>query len=119
MKNIPSLVVPALGVVFICATTAGAQTPVQPKADAGRILEASLRLVERSTLKAPPVGGARRPIGEALRAQDVQSGGATESPKAFFRSPKGLAVVAVLGAGVGYAAYSKVHDRVHSKNPER
>lgn len=36
-----------------------------------------------------------------------QSGG-------FFRSPAGIACLAVLGAGTGYALYSASHDRIHS-----
>ena len=32
----------------------------------------------------------------------------------FFRSPAGIACIAVLAAGGGYAAYSASHDRIHS-----
>jgi hypothetical protein len=61
---------------------------------------------------------ARLPQSPAVRLQ--QSQGASEtSGRAFLKSPKGLAMLAVLGAGAAYAGYSKVHDRVHSKNPDR
>lgn len=32
----------------------------------------------------------------------------------FFRSPAGIACLAVLAAGTGYAIYSASHDRIHS-----
>ena len=47
----------------------------------------------------------------ATRAQasnpNPQSGG-------FFRSPAGIACLAVIGAGTAYAIYSANHDRIHS-----
>ena len=33
---------------------------------------------------------------------------------AFFKTPKGALTLALIAVGVGYAAYSKVHDRVAS-----
>ena len=53
-----------------------------------------------------------------LRAQDTQVTGVTEA-RSFFASPKGILTLTVLGAGIGYATYSKVHDRIHTKNPDR
>lgn len=44
---------------------------------------------------------------------------APAAPRRFWTSPKGMAVLAVLGGGVGYGVYSRVHDRIHSKNPDR
>jgi len=32
----------------------------------------------------------------------------------FFRSPAGIACLAVIGVGTGYAIYSTRHDRIHS-----
>jgi hypothetical protein len=32
----------------------------------------------------------------------------------FFRTPAGIAVLAIVGAGAGYAMYSASHDRIHS-----
>jgi hypothetical protein len=55
----------------------------------------------------------------ALSVQDPPGGPVSETGRSFFKSRKGLVVLAVLGAGVGYAAYSKVHDRIHTKNPGR
>jgi hypothetical protein len=36
-----------------------------------------------------------------------------QSPS-FFKTPLGLAVIAVVGAGSAYAVYSAQHDRIHS-----
>ncbi len=36
-----------------------------------------------------------------------------QSPS-FFKTPLGLAVIAVVGAGSAYALYSAQHDRIHS-----
>lgn len=33
----------------------------------------------------------------------------------FFKTPAGIAVLAVLAAGTGYALYSTSHDRIHSQ----
>ena len=45
-----------------------------------------------------------------------QTGAQPTNPQGggFFRSPAGIACVAVLAAGTGYALYSASHDRIHS-----
>lgn len=45
-----------------------------------------------------------------------QAGAQRTNPQSsgFFRSPAGIACVAVLAAGTGYALYSASHDRIHS-----
>ena len=45
------------------------------------------------------------------RAQQTAS---TPQSGGFFRSPAGIACLAVIGAGTGYAVYSAHHDRIHS-----
>ncbi len=42
-----------------------------------------------------------------------QSGDTTQSGS-FFKTKKGAAALALIGAGFGYALYSKIHDRVLS-----
>ena len=49
----------------------------------------------------------------ASRAQTAQPAGAPES-RGFFKTPLGLAVVAIVGSGTAYAVYSAQHDRIHS-----
>ena len=46
-------------------------------------------------------------------AQTAQPAAAPQSPS-FFRTPLGLAVIAVVGAGSAFAVYSAQHDRIHS-----
>src|SRR5260221_14299037 len=47
------------------------------------------------------------------RAQTAQPAGAPDS-RGFFKTPLGIAVIAIVGAGTGYALYSAQHDRIHS-----
>ena len=53
-----------------------------------------------------------RPATVARRSEQASTP-AKQSP-AFFRTPAGIAALAVLGAGAGYAIYSAQHDRIHS-----
>jgi hypothetical protein len=49
------------------------------------------------------------------RAQTAQQGTAmAPESKAFFKTPLGLAVIAIVGSGTAYALYSAQHDRIHS-----
>lgn len=38
-----------------------------------------------------------------------------DDPGAFFRTKRGVALLVLAGAGIGYMWYSKVHDRIHSE----
>ena len=53
-----------------------------------------------------------------LGAQDTQVTEVTDT-RSFLRSPKGILTMAALGVGVAYATFSKIHDRVHTQNPDR
>jgi hypothetical protein len=44
---------------------------------------------------------------QASNTPDLQS-------PSFFRTPLGIAVIAVVGSGAAYAVYSAHHDRIHS-----
>lgn len=46
----------------------------------------------------------------AKREQDNQ----TKQSPGFFRTPAGMAALAVMAIGTGYAIYSTQHDRIHS-----
>jgi len=59
------------------------------------------------------------PASRAILQQTARKSEQTQAPnsggdQAFFKSPKGALVIALIGAGAGYALYSKVHDRVAS-----
>ncbi len=79
-----------------------AQEPSQPAAAPG--IRASIPQVTATARVAPP------------RAQVAQApqGKAQLNSGSFFKSPAGIICLAVIGAGVGYAAYSASHDRIHS-----
>ena len=48
-------------------------------------------------------------------AQTAQQGTAmAPDSKSFFKTPIGIAVIAVVGSGTAYAVYSAQHDRIHS-----
>ena len=80
------------------AAADGAASPAQPLKSAIARAAATERLA--STTTAP-----------ALAAQ-----GATADPtsRRFFKTPLGLAVIAIVGAGTAYAVYSAQNDRIHS-----
>jgi len=54
-----------------------------------------------------------------VAAQQGQT--AASDPKlqsgSFFKTPLGIAVIGVVGAGAAYAVYSASHDRIHSPYP--
>ena len=51
----------------------------------------------------------------ASRAQTAPPAGAPNlGSRGFFKTPLGMAVIAVVGAGTAYAIYSAQHDRIHS-----
>jgi hypothetical protein len=53
--------------------------------------------------------------GTAAAAQTAQPVDAPNTgSRGFFKTPLGLAVIAVVGAGTAYAVYSAQHDRIHS-----
>ena len=79
---------------------AGTIKPAQP-------LRAAIEKIDARDFK--PTTSSRNAPRRA--AQDTTAG--KESP-AFFKSGTGIAVLAVVAAGVGYALYSTSHDRVHS-----
>jgi hypothetical protein len=61
----------------------------------------------------------------AMTSADVQAAVQQEpatvstSSPSFFKTPKGIAVLALVAGGFGYAAYSAVHDRNAVKSPIR
>ena len=79
-----------------------AQEKSPPAAKPG--IQASIQKVAASTSVAP----ARVP------AARTQASPTTPAKSSFIKSPAGIAMLAVLGAGVGYALYSTSHDRINS-----
>jgi hypothetical protein len=50
----------------------------------------------------------------SAQAQAPSDGKASLNSPSFFKRPAGIAVLAVVFAGAGYAIYSASHDRIHS-----
>ncbi len=80
-----------------------AQQPGQTATTPG--LKASARSVVHAVVAAAPAA-------KPARAQATGDAKAQLESKSFFRTSAGLAVIAVMAAGVGYAAYSASHDRI-------
>ena len=53
----------------------------------------------------------------ARSAQEATSG--YDEPGSFFRSKRGVVLLVLAAAGVGYMTYSAFHDRIHSDARER
>jgi len=79
-----------------------AQEPGQPPAAPG--IRASI----------PQVTAAVRPTPQRAQVARTQAGKAQLGSTSFFKTPAGVAVIAVVAAGTGYAFYSLSHDRIHS-----
>jgi len=53
-------------------------------------------------------------------ARSTQEGaGGYDEPGSFFRSKRGVALLVLAAAGVGFMTYSAFHDRIHSDARER
>ena len=77
-----------------------------PAAAAGGDDSATVKRTTTFKLSAATLKGLQPSVERAAQT----SGGDTN----FFTTPKGIAVVALIAAGFGYALYSKSHDRVKS-----
>ncbi len=113
MKGLPSMWrstcahLVALGVALAIAAppivAAASSEPVQPSINFNA---AVVKVVAADRLASKSAARAQTP---ARPAGDDKPDSAS-----FFRTPLGLAVIAVVGAGTGYAIYSAKHDRIHS-----
>jgi hypothetical protein len=57
---------------------------------------------------------------QPAQARSAQEGtGGFEEPGSFFRSKRGVALLVLAAAGIGYMTYSAFHDRIHSDARER
>lgn len=57
---------------------------------------------------------AAQPAPARIQAREAQAGQADVSTPSFFKTPVGIAVIAVFAAGTGYAIYSSKQDRIKS-----
>jgi hypothetical protein len=69
----------------------------------------------RITLKqAVAHAAAETPLVATLDKRTNQQAGADKHSSGFFRTPAGIAALAVMAVGTGYAVYSAKHDRITS-----
>ncbi len=111
MKGNPSLRRWSLARIFVLAVAvalaplpvAAADQNAPPpglKASAAKIVTAERLVVNKAPAKAQ---------------KDQDTSGAGLQSGSFFKTPAGIAVIAILAAGAGYAFYSTSHDRIHSQ----
>jgi len=104
-----SVCAPAVAIAITCSLplSAAAQSesrrsavPAAGERSLTTLSPASVALLQQSNPNTPPQPNTPSPP--------------PDSGKAFFKTGKGAAVLALLGAGFGYALYSKVHDEIKS-----
>jgi hypothetical protein len=81
----------------------------EPPAPAPPTLAAAIQHAAAVTPLAPARG----------RSSAAQTGKADLGSPSFFKKPAGIAVLATLAAGIGYAVYSTQHDRVNSPGKKK
>lgn len=129
-RALPRAVVLAVAVALVpLPVSAGAlstpQKPAKPPAPVAvtikppQPLRAAIEKIDARDFKSAVASRStqRRSTGGSTRASAQATAPGTESP-AFFKSGAGIAVLAVVAAGVGYALYSSSHDRIHSPGKE-
>jgi hypothetical protein len=90
-------------------TASGFAAEKSESSPAPSLLASGRAHVQQMSARAP----ARSP--QALR----QTTGGYDEPRAFFSTKRGVALLVLAGAGIGYMWYSKSHDRIHSTARER
>lgn len=103
-----------------------------------RVVAGALAVIVSAVVATPafatepaPVAPAAKPLSTAvaaklaampapvLKAQDPAPAAASSEGRGFFRSPKGVAAVVLMAAGLGYTVYSIKNDRDPVKSPIR
>lgn len=80
----------------------------RPPASATQPIKASIaKHATTDVLVSTPTRAERKTTSTRAQSPSAKSGG-------FLRSPAGIACLAVIAAGTGYAVYSARHDRIHS-----
>ena len=95
----------AMFAVITSATGFAAERPVQPPTRPTLLASAQKQVQQIAKVKAPAV------------ARSTQEG--YDAPGTFFRTKRGVALLVLAGAGIGYMWYSKFNDRVDSPAREQ
>ena len=85
---------------------------------ASATLHASAQIQVQQLVNAIRAAEVRRRGPQRASAQDGTSGG-HDDPGTFFKTKRGVTLLALAAAGIGYMWYSKFHDRIHSQERER
>jgi hypothetical protein len=104
VRRLKKCVFPA-GVALVASLLAALPAQAGPSARTDDARRSSLTTLSPATL-------AR--LQQSTQQTQPPTGGDTSPAGSFFKSKKGAATLALIGAGFGYALYSKVHDRVLS-----
>jgi hypothetical protein len=101
------LVAASLSAVFTVAVSAPAFAAESSAAPPARptLLASGKKQVQQLAAVPAPARSAR---------QQGTAGQGYDSPGSFFSTKRGIALLVLAGAGIGYMWYSKVHDRIHS-----
>jgi hypothetical protein len=99
-----------LGVAFTLlprpvSAAEGSTSPAPASPIAASVLKAARTVALTAPARAPQVA----------EQQQQKPGDELAGSSAFFTRPLGIAVLAILAAGTGYAVYSTSHDRIHSE----
>jgi hypothetical protein len=100
------------------ASAAGGSPPAKrvavetARAPEPRPLRAAIEQLDSRDLQTPS-----KPVEKAPR-RSAQGADTVKQSPAFFKTGPGIAVLAVIAAGVGYALYSTSNDRIHSPGKE-
>jgi hypothetical protein len=97
----------ALGVVLVLTPLPAAAAETSPPTKPSIDFNAAVLKFAATARPAPARHAGAQPPRSAGRES------AADSPS-FFRTPLGVAVIAIVGAGTAYALYSANHDRIHS-----
>jgi hypothetical protein len=98
----------AVFAVMTSATGFAAERPARAPSRPSLLASAQKQVQQITMVKAPTA------------ARSAQEGaGGYDQPGPFFKSKRGVALLVLAGAGIGYMWYSKFHDRVDSPARER
>lgn len=100
---------PIMRVIALALVVAAVPLPSWAGDDSQTANQTGIRASVEKIVATQPLAPSRGP------AVSAQSGNAVDlNSPSFFKTPVGIAVIAVIAAGVGYAAYSASHDRIKS-----
>ncbi len=108
-----------LAIVLIAAAVPWPCLAAEPGQPAPRPrLQASITPIVKDVVARPASADRSAAVMKrAARQQSPTPDSSALEKKSFFKTGPGIAVIAALGAGAGYAIYSASHDRIHSTVP--